>query len=66
MIKLYGMSGSNYYDLVKSVLMERAIDFEEVMAMPSQDKDFLAISPMGKVPCLQTDDAVRQVVEASG
>ncbi len=55
MIKLHGFSRSNYYSLVKAVLTERGIEFEEVNVTPSQDEDFLAISPMGKVPCLETE-----------
>ena len=55
MIKLHGFSRSNYYSLVKAVLIERGIEFEEVNVTPSQDEDFLAISPMGKVPCLETE-----------
>ena len=54
MIKLYGFPVSNYYNMVKFALLEKGIDFEEVSAMPSQETDFLAKSPMGKVPCIET------------
>ncbi len=55
MIKLIGFQVSNYYNMVKYVLLEKGIDFEEVSAMPSQEGDFKAKSPMGKVPCIETE-----------
>ena len=47
MIKLYGLRMSNYYSLVKAVLIEKGLDFEEVKAPPTQKEDNLARSPMG-------------------
>ena len=38
-----------------SVFKGRGVEFEEVTAPPSQDPEFLAKSPMGKVPCLETE-----------
>jgi|TARA_B100000315_G_scaffold260445_1_gene321961 glutathione S-transferase len=55
MIKLLGFPMSNYFNMVKAVLNEKNIDFEEVAAPPSQEEDFLVKSPMGKVPCLEVD-----------
>jgi glutathione S-transferase len=55
MIKLYGFAMSNYFNMVKVVLLEKGIDFEVVETMPSQDDDYLSKSPMGKVPCIETD-----------
>jgi glutathione S-transferase len=55
MIKLYGFRISNYFNMVKWALLEKAIEFEEVHAMPSQEPDFTAKSPMGKVPCIEVD-----------
>ncbi|HIG44601.1 MAG: glutathione S-transferase family protein [bacterium] len=55
MIKLHGMSRSNYSGLIKAVLIEKGIEFEDINAMPSQEEDYLSISPMGKVPCLETE-----------
>jgi glutathione S-transferase len=55
MLKLHGFSVSNYYNMVKFALLEKGLKFEEVSAMPSQENDFKAKSPMGKVPCLETD-----------
>lgn len=55
MIKLYGMSYSNYYNVVKTVLLEKNISFEEVYVTPNQEPDYLDKSPMGKVPCIETE-----------
>lgn len=55
MIKLHGMPRSNYYSLVKAALLEKSLPFEEVAAQPSQEESYLAKSPMGKVPCLETE-----------
>lgn len=55
MLKLHGFSVSNYYNMVKFALLEKGLAFEEVSAMPSQEADYKAKSPMGKVPCLETD-----------
>ena len=55
MIKLYGFPLSNYFNMVKVVLLEKGIDFEVVETMPSQEDDYLSKSPMGKVPCIEVD-----------
>lgn len=55
MLKLHGMSRSNYYNLAKACLIFKGIPFEEVKAVPNQEEDYLGKSPMGKVPCLETD-----------
>ena len=52
MIKLYGLKMSNYYSLVKAVLVEKGLDFEEVKAPPTQEEDNLQRSPMGKMPSI--------------
>ena len=54
-IKLYGMPLSNYYNIVKAVLIEKGILFEEVLIKPNQEAEYLAKSAMGKVPCIETD-----------
>ncbi|MGR8918415.1 MAG: glutathione S-transferase family protein [Gammaproteobacteria bacterium] len=54
MIKLHGFRVSNYYNMVKFAMLEKGLDFEEVEAMPSQEAEFKAKSPMGKVPCIET------------
>lgn len=55
MIKLYGLRMSNYYSLTKAVLIEKGLDFEEIKAPPSQTDDYLARSPMGKMPSVEVD-----------
>lgn len=55
MIKLYGLRMSNYYSLIKALLIEKGADFEEVKMPPSQDEGFLALSPMGKMPAIEVD-----------
>ena len=55
MIQLYGLSMSNYYSLVKALLIEKGLDFEEVKAPPTQDEDNLARTPMGKMPSIGID-----------
>ena len=55
MIKLYGFAISNYYNMVKVTLEEKGIAYQEVATMPSQESAYTAKSPMGKVPCIETD-----------
>lgn len=55
-IKLYGMAYSNYYNMVKTVLLEQGLVFEEVYVRPNQEPDYLQKSPMGKVPCIETGE----------
>lgn len=58
MLKLHGFAVSNYYNMVKHALMEKNIPFEAINAVPSQEPDMLAKSPMGKVPFLETDEGI--------
>ncbi|MGY4534661.1 glutathione S-transferase [Pseudomonas sp. TE3786] len=55
MLKLHGFSVSNYYNMVKLALLEKGIAFAAVSVHGGQREDFLAISPRGKVPVLQTE-----------
>lgn len=55
MIKLYGFTISNYFNMVKMALIEKGIDYEFVDVRPSQEEDVLKKSPMGKVPYIETD-----------
>jgi glutathione S-transferase len=55
MLKLYGFSVSNYYNMVKLALLEKGLPFEEVTFYPTQTAESLAISPRGKVPVLGVD-----------
>ncbi len=57
MIKLYGFPISNYYNIAKAALLEAGAEFEDVRTMPSQKDDYLAISPMGKVPAMAVHGA---------
>ena len=56
MLKLYGAPLSNYYNMVKTALLEKGVPFEEVFTPPSQEPDYLGKSTMGKIPCLETED----------
>jgi glutathione S-transferase len=56
MLKLHGFPISNYANMVKQCLIEKGVEFEQLDARPSQDEDYLIMSPMGKVPCLETPD----------
>ena len=58
MLKLHGFAVSNYYNLVKAAMLEKGVEFEEVRVYPSADPEFLRISPMGKVPVLETPEGV--------
>ncbi|SDS47813.1 glutathione S-transferase [Pseudomonas asplenii] len=55
MLKLYGFSVSNYYNMVKLALLEKGLPFEEVLFYPGQTPQTLAISPRGKVPVLAVE-----------
>ena len=55
MIKLYGFSVSNYYNMVKLALLEKGLPFEEVPFYAGTSPEALAISPRGKVPVLQVE-----------
>lgn len=59
MLKLHGFSASNYYNVVKLALLEKGLPFEEVLvysgAGPRYRPEYLQASPLGKVPCMQTE-----------
>ncbi|WP_137886444.1 glutathione S-transferase family protein [Pseudomonas sp. 2FE] len=55
MLKLYGFAVSNYFNMVKLALLEKGVPFEVVHVHGGQSDEFLAISPRGKVPVLQTE-----------
>jgi len=55
MINLYGLRMSNYYSLVKALMIEKGVEFEEVKAPPTQEEDNLERSPMGKMPSIGVD-----------
>lgn len=55
MIKLYGAPLSNYYNMVKTALIEKGVEYEAAMQPPSQEDDYRAKSAMGKIPCIETE-----------
>jgi len=58
-IKLCGFRISNYHNKVRLVLLEKGIaHVEDAHVMPSQKPEFLARSPLGKVPFLEVDGQV--------
>jgi len=54
MLRLYGFPVSNYANMVHLALLEKGVPFEYVLTYPAQTPDFLAKSPRGKVPVLET------------
>jgi glutathione S-transferase len=55
-IRLCGFHISNYHNKVRIALLEKGIAFEEDAGVkPSQKPDYLAKSPLGKVPYLEVD-----------
>lgn len=55
MLKLHGIAISNFYCIARQVLQEKGLAFDEVQVMANQEPAFLAISPMGKMPVLETE-----------
>ncbi len=53
MITLYGAALSPYYNKVKLAMLEKGVNFTEVMVRPSRDPEFLAKSPLGKIPAVE-------------
>jgi glutathione S-transferase len=56
MLRLHGFATSNYHNVVKLVLIEKGLAFEEVTAYPPADAAYRARNPTGKYPCLETED----------
>ncbi len=54
-MKLYGSPVSNYCNVVKLALLEKGIEFDAQLIGSSKPAGFLRKSPMGKIPCLQTE-----------
>ncbi|MFK7733907.1 MAG: glutathione S-transferase family protein [Pseudomonadales bacterium] len=55
MITLHGFAASNFYNAVKHVLLYKQIPFEENEVFGGGE-EWLAISPVGKVPAITTAD----------
>lgn len=60
MLKLHGFSSSNYYNVPKLALLEKGVEFEEVVSYtgvgPKYKPEYLDKSPLGKVPALETEE----------
>jgi glutathione S-transferase len=56
MLKLCGFHISNYFCKVRIAMLEKGVPFElDATCKPSQKDDFLARTPMGKVPFVELD-----------
>src|SRR5436190_15400394 len=56
MLKVCGFRISNYHNKVLIALLEKGVAFEEDCTVkPSQAPEYLALSPMGKVPFMEVD-----------
>lgn len=56
MLKLYGFAGSNYCNKVKTALLEKGIEFEEVYQYHDRSPALLEKSPLGKLPFFEFED----------
>jgi len=64
MLKLCGFHVSNYHNKVRLALLEKGVPFEEDPSCnPSQKDEWLARSPLGKVPILELDGG-RRIAES--
>jgi glutathione S-transferase len=60
MLKLCGVHISNYHNKVRIALLEKGVAHDaQADCRPSQKDEFLALSPMGKVPFIELDGGVR-------
>ena len=57
MIILHGFAASNYYNLVKHVLLYKEVPFQENLIYGGSD-ELLTISPAGKVPVITTSEGL--------
>jgi glutathione S-transferase len=64
MLKLYGFSASNYFNMVKLALLEKGVPFETVPFHGCQNPDILTVSPRGKVPVLETEQGFLSETDA--
>lgn len=56
MLKLCGFAVSNYYNKVKLALLEKEVEFEEVLVWADRSPALLEKSPLGKVPFFETEN----------
>lgn len=57
MITLHGFAASNYYNLIKHLLLYKELPFQENLLYAGSD-ELLAISPAGKVPVITTAEGL--------
>ncbi len=55
MLKLHGFALSNYYNKVKLALLEKGLPFDEVLVSTPDSPIDKQMSPLGKVPYLETE-----------
>lgn len=55
-LRLLGYPVSNYVNIVRAALLEKELPFEFVTTRASQDARFREISPLGKIPVLDTGE----------
>ncbi|MBP2280965.1 glutathione S-transferase [Psychrobacter sp. PL15] len=55
MITLHGFAASNYYNIVKYVLLYKELPFQENLLYGGSD-ELLTVSPVGKVPAIVTPE----------
>ena len=58
MLRLHGFPSSNYHNVVKVILLEKGLEFEEVVTYPPASEAYLAKNPTGKYPCLEIEDGI--------
>lgn len=58
MLTLHGFSSSNYYNVVKYVLLYKGVTFSESLIYSGGD-EWLDISPVGKIPAITTESGQR-------
>ena len=56
MLRLHGFPASNYHNVVKVVLLEKGLEFEEIVTYPPAAEAYRAKNPTGKYPCLEIED----------
>lgn len=55
MLRLHGYPVSNYFNIARAALIEKNLEHEIRIIRASQEPAFLARSPMGKIPVLETE-----------
>jgi glutathione S-transferase len=53
-LRLHGYAVSNYFNIARAALIEKGATFDIVRVRASQEEAFLRMSPLGKIPFLET------------